>query len=117
MKAVCIKSYYDKCLHRSMTPGDELEVIRGGGLGIQGKPERYFSDVEYTQERAVGFLTLHSVIVMILMIRRTESSEMGQRFLLLSCITSPQMDISTRGSITEFLHRIILTSMQIRSTH
>ena len=23
--------------------GDELEVIRGGGLGIQGKPERYFA--------------------------------------------------------------------------
>ncbi len=26
MKAVCIKSYYDKCLHQSMTSGDELEV-------------------------------------------------------------------------------------------
>lgn len=26
VKAVCIKSYYDKCLHQSMTPGDELEV-------------------------------------------------------------------------------------------
>ena len=23
--------------------GDELEVIRGGGLGIQGQPERYFA--------------------------------------------------------------------------
>lgn len=28
VKAVCIKSYYDKCLHRSMTPGDELEVTK-----------------------------------------------------------------------------------------
>ena len=26
VKAVCIKSYYDKCLHQSMTSGDELEV-------------------------------------------------------------------------------------------
>lgn len=26
MKVVCIKGYYDKCLHQSMTPGDELEV-------------------------------------------------------------------------------------------
>ena len=117
MKAVCIKSYYDKCLHRSMTPGDELEVTEERFAELSGrkvvKKKEVFA-VEYTQERAVGFL---SVIVMILMIRRTESSEMGQRFLLLSCITSPQMDISTRGSITEFLHRIILTSMQIRSTH
>lgn len=120
MKAVCIKSYYDKCLHRSMTPGDELEVTEERFVELSGRKvvkKKEVSDVEYTQERAVGFLTLHSVIVMILMIRRTESSEMGQRFLLLSCITPPQMDISTRGSITEFLHRIILTSMQIRSTH
>ena len=120
MKAVCIKSYYDKCLHRSMTPGDELEVTEERFVELSGRKvvkKKEVSDVEYTQERAVGFLTLHSVIVMILMIRRTESSEMGQRFLLLSCITSPQMHISTRGSITEFLHRIILTSMQIRSTH
>ena len=26
MKAVCIKSYYDKVLHRTVTVGDELEV-------------------------------------------------------------------------------------------
>lgn len=92
MKAVCIKSYYDKCLHRSMTPGDELEVTEERFAELSGrkvvKKKEVFA-VEYTQERAVGFLTLHSVIVMILMIRRTESSEMGQRFLLLSCITSP----------------------------
>ena len=54
MKAVCIKSYYDKCLHRSMTPGDELEVIRGGGLGIQGKPERYFAGTPQDYYDPVG---------------------------------------------------------------
>ena len=80
MKAVCIKSYYDKCLHRSMTPGDELEVTEERFVELSGRKvvkKKEVSDVEYTQERAVGFLTLHSVIVMILMIRRTESSEMG----------------------------------------
>ena len=96
MKAVCIKSYYDKCLHRSMTPGDELEVTEERFVELSGRKvvkKKEVSDVEYTQERAVGFLTLHSVIVMILMIRRTESSEMGQRFLLLSCITSDRKSV------------------------
>ena len=40
-----------------------------------------------------------------------------RRFLLSSCTTSHQMDISTRWSTTEFLYRTILTSTQIRSIH
>lgn len=28
MKAVCIKSYYDKELHRTVTVGDEIELSR-----------------------------------------------------------------------------------------
>lgn len=30
-------------LFLDIQPGDELEVTRGGGLGMQGKPERYFA--------------------------------------------------------------------------
>lgn len=37
MKAVCIKSYYDKCLHRSMTPGDELEVTEERFAELSGR--------------------------------------------------------------------------------
>ena len=37
MKAVCIKSYYDKCLHRSMTPGDELEVTEERFVELSGR--------------------------------------------------------------------------------
>ena len=54
--------------HRSMTPGDELEVTEERFAELSGrkvvKKKEVFA-VEYTQERAVGFLTLHSVIVMI----------------------------------------------------
>ena len=34
--------------------GGELEVIRGGGLGIQGKPERYFSGTPQDYYDPVG---------------------------------------------------------------
>ncbi len=37
VKAVCIKSYYDKCLHRSMTPGDELEVTEERFAELSGE--------------------------------------------------------------------------------
>ena len=55
MKAVCIKSYYDKCLHRSMTPGDELEVTEERFVELSGRKvvkKKEVSDVEYTQESA-----------------------------------------------------------------